>query len=304
MLLESPPIPSPQCKSIIFAWQGWQLRVPAEWNATSLGGTFSRGHALLADLDGPRLGVRWKRIPPDKVTQAYLKEIVRSEAGASSACEVVDLSPDHQAGSPAFAAARLDSATPGRDVYAAWFAESGRLIELVCHAHEREGVLMHQLVPSLRDTSTLPRQPWCVLDLACTVPTGFELRSHDLCAGDLRLNWVNGRRFISVRQLAMAQTVLRQTPLERLVQQAQRHAQYRRVESVLPETVVTADGREIMGQSTLMRRRRRFTWRTDLATQRVTLALHDPDRDRIVVVEADDVALARDVAATVGGELR
>ena len=264
--------------------------MPGQWNVTALGGTFSSGHALLADLNGPRLGVRWKRVPREKVTGAFLQEVVRGEAGESAVVEVAGDS-----------AVYLDQSVPGRDVYVAWFAESGRLLELVYHAQERDDVLMTQLVPGLKDVSSLAEQPWSVLDLSCTVPAGFELRSHNLRAGDLQLHWSQGRRFVSVRQIAMAAAMLGRTTLDALLGQQQDLIHYRAEGPTEDEAILTSDGREHVGKCGLARRRRRFFWQAGLAPQRVTLALHDAARDRVVIVEADDPALARQVAGTVGG---
>jgi len=250
-------------------------------------------------LDGPRLGLRWKPMARGKVTRDLLADVVRHETDAPADGLV---SESHLSDACALASAHVTPTPPGRDVFVGWSTESDRLIELVYHARERDDVLTHQLVPSLRDTAELPMQPWSVLDLACTVPAGFELRSHDLRAGDLQVHWTQGRRFLSVRQLAMAQVVLGRTSLERLIADRQRQQpHYHPAGSIAQEVVAMHDGREIAARVGIARRPRRFFWNAGLAPQRVTLALHDSARDRIVIVEADDLALVRQVAGAVGG---
>ena len=290
---------------VSFAWQGWQLSVPASWNVTALSGNVSSGHALLADLDGPRLGIRWKKVAGGDVTRAFVERVVRDEVGPEAVGRVVQPPADDAGPAGAIAAVYLDPELPPRDVYAAWAPGSGRVIELVYHALQRDDVLMRELVPSIRDTTVLPHQPWSVLDLTCAVPAGFELRSHELRAGDLQLHWAAGRRFVSVRQLALAEMALKRTTLEHLVREQQRraHLHYSPDDAITDVQLAAEGGRELSGRLGRAHRRRRFFWKARLAPQRVTLALHDRTRDRIVIVEADKWELARDVALTVGGGL-
>jgi len=234
-----------------------------------------------------------------KVTRHVLDDVLRDETDAPADGP---MSADHLSDACALASAYLATTPPGREVFVGWSGDSSRLIELVYHARERDDVLMHELVPSLRDTADLPVQLWSVLNLACTVPAGFKLGSHDLRAGDLQLHWTQGRRFVSVRQLAMAEVVLGRTSLERLIADRQRQQpHYHPAGSIAQEVVAMHDGREIAARVGIARRPRRFFWNAGLAPQRVTLALHDSARDRIVIVEADDLALVRQVAGAVGG---
>src|SRR4051812_15877187 len=48
-----------------FAWDGGRGEVPGRWDPGGVDGDYEKGYVLIADLDGPRLGVRW-RTPPRK----------------------------------------------------------------------------------------------------------------------------------------------------------------------------------------------------------------------------------------------
>src|SRR5688572_30437575 len=50
----------------LFAWQGWALTLPPGWNPVRLEGNYARGYALIDDVHGPRLGLRWNSVTPTK----------------------------------------------------------------------------------------------------------------------------------------------------------------------------------------------------------------------------------------------
>ncbi|HEV2292732.1 MAG TPA: hypothetical protein VGR35_02690 [Tepidisphaeraceae bacterium] len=302
MVVDALPTSSPRRQRALFAWQGFELSIPAEWNPVALSGSFSAGHALLAELGEPRLGLRWKKGDARRETPDVLERIVRREAGGTSTQQVKHLPAYPGACTLKQAVVCLDERIPGRDVCAAWAADSGRLVQLVYHAPERDDVLVDEIVPALRETVSLSWQRWAVLDLTCAVPAGFILESHDLRAGDLQLKWRGRRGRIAVRQLSLADLVLQRTTLEQLVRNRQRehHLAYHSQQPLSQVRLLTEDDRELLGLSGLALRKRRFFWRSGLPPQRLTLAVHDPTRNRIVMIEADDASLARDIARTVG----
>jgi len=44
------------------AWQGWHVALPADWNPSGLTGDHRNGTAAIADLEQPRLELRWRRL--------------------------------------------------------------------------------------------------------------------------------------------------------------------------------------------------------------------------------------------------
>lgn len=279
-----------------FAWQGWSVRVPRSWNAVRLEGDFAKGYALLADMEGPRLGVRWSVVKAKAFSIDDLRSVIRAEAGDEAAERARPLPDTDQPDNGADTLVSLDRNPPGRDVYV-WLAGE-RLLELVYHAPRRDNVLAGGLIPSLSDSSLSSMRPWAVFDLACAVPKEFSLSSHRLNAGDLTLEFSGGgRRFVIVRQIALAEMALRRTPLAQWLkeQQRARRSRYRPPGSASPIDFTLSDGRGVNGL--LGRMRRRFLFGRG---ECVSLALHDTSRDRLVLVEASDESLACDVAQTVG----
>ena len=275
-----------------FAWQGWRLRVPRSWNAVRLEGHFAKGYALLADLDGPRLGVRWSAFKAKDFSPDVLRSIIRAEAGDKAATCARPLHDPDQPADGADNLVYLDRDTPGRDVHVWWGAE--RLIELVYHARRRDDVLVGEIIPSLSDSSLLSMRPWALLDMACAVPKQFALTSYRLNAGDLSLEFAYGKRFVIVRQIALAEMALRRTSLPQWLAQQQR-AGYRAAGDPSPIDLTLRDGRSISGLVGRFRRRLRFR-----GGECVALALYDEVRDRLILIDASDEVLAREVAQTVG----
>ena len=290
----------PARKTQPFAWQGWRMRVPASWNPVALEGDSRKGHALLADLDGPRLGVRWSFIDPRNVTEETLRRVMREEAGDDAAKRAEPFPGLDQPGSAFASLLHLESDPPGRDVFVWWSGASDRLLELVYHTTVRDNILKEEVVKWLGDVLCLKMRPVAVLDLVCRIPSGMLLTSHRLNAGDVSLEFREGRRFVVVRQIALAEMALRRKPLAQWLaeQQRARGPRYRATGDAAPIELTFGDGRAVSGLIGRTRHRLQF-----LAGACATLALHDETRDRLVLVEASDDALAREVARTVGCDI-
>lgn len=296
-----PPPSRPARVSRSFAWQGWRLRVPASWNPVKLEGDLHKGYALLADLDGPRLGLRWSALRATEFTTQTLRRVIRDEAG-DEAANLAKPPPDpDQPKDGADGLVHLDPNPPGRDVHV-WWSASERLLEVVYHAAHRDNVLVGELIPSLADVSFLKMRPWAVFDLSCSVPGEFTLMSRRLNAGDLALEFGHGKRFVTVRQIALAALALRRMPLAKWIVELQRERwlRYRAVGAPSPFALQSDDGRALNGLMSTLRRRTRFAWMSRLPAQRVAVALHDPAHDRLVLVEANDEPLALEVARSCG----
>ena len=63
---------------------------------------------------------------------------------------------------------------------------------------------------------------------------------------------------------------------------------------------VARNGDLLTGLSHAARLRQRFAWMWWLPREQTTLALHDAPRDRIVIVQASEDAVARSIASSVG----
>lgn len=284
-----------------FAWQGWGVVVPIEWNAIRLEGDWDRGFALLADLSGPKLGLRWSASKTEDVGQIgkLVKQAICGELGQLAESEAVaDAPPGDWVGGRRF----CEPEPPGRDVWVGKSPASGRIVELIYHVDRRDAVLAAELLPTLFDTAPTAETAWAVLDLSCRIPAGFRLVSQGLAAGDLRLTFEKGRQRISVRQIGPARLALSRQPLEKwLEQQLYPSRKFYKTEGK-PAPVTIADAVSGLRQNQ-SKKRRAFLFRS-IPRAVSTLILHDRARDRIVLVQADDEKSAIALAGTVGPAAR
>src|SRR4051812_42493275 len=72
----------PASATVPFAWQGWQLMLPARWNPVKLEGDRDSGYVLIADMNRPQLGLRWKKMAAKRFDA--MREL-RGEVGALAA---------------------------------------------------------------------------------------------------------------------------------------------------------------------------------------------------------------------------
>ena len=271
---------------MVFAWQGWRLEMPDGWSPVRLEGTYDEGYALVADLQRPRFGLRWKRAGTRLDAAAWTRKTMIAEVGRLAADETVDAtlsSPvDWQAG-------RLytEPKPPGRDVWLALSPESRRTVEFVYHAHRRDRILVQRLLPRLVDQPA-GVMDWSVFDLSCRSPAHLELIGQRLNAGDLSLTFGDRKKIeVTARQIALASLALKRQTLESwLAGQIDLRRKHYRASG----PVETDPPAGLLRQGS--RRRLRWRWRWWIAPGFVTLARHDPQRDRLVLIDATSELLA------------
>ena len=278
----------------LFAWHGFQVALPTRWNPVRLEGTFETGQALIADVEGPQLGLRWRQLNTRKLdADAWARRAIAAEIGSSAASRArpVALSDDRWAGSMLC----LDSDPPGRDVWAALSLASGRAIEIVHHVRKRDRALEELILPALCDTPPGEPRPWAIFDLFCIVPGDYELKTHRLNAGDLGLTFSARTKPLTLRQIALARLALARLPLEKWLagQEAVIQRHYRA--GTEAETIDLSAARGLLRRST---RRRRFSLLRWLPESVVTIALHDAQRDRLILAQGSDEQAVRSVATT------
>jgi hypothetical protein len=186
------------------------------------------------------------------------------------------------------------------------------MLQVVYYAHRRERVLTDVVLPTLQDMPHGRPMPWSIFDLSVIVPGDMPMRDHRLNAGDLSLTFGDDRRLLTVRQVAVASLALQRMGIEKwLLQQHRLAGKYYR--AVGKPTEATLDvggggeegkaGRPAKGVTGRAVRRRRFFFLFRRAKELFTYAVHDPERDRLVLVQSSDDNLARQAAATCGVEL-
>jgi hypothetical protein len=287
----STPIFSGACAAprVPFAWHGWTISIPSDWNPVKLIGDFNTGHALIADLSHPRMAIRWSTPPKKFNPTKWAKNILIEEIGHLAAAEA------HPIDSPTWPGAILytEPDPPGRDVFLAQSAISGRTVELVHNVTADEISQMDSLRASLSDSQPSQETNWSVFDLSCRIPAGWQLESHLLTAGDLKLNFTRGKNHLSLRQIAVAQLALKRMPLDRWLAD---HC--KKSEPTKPITIQTPDCRRLEGLSCVIQKPKSF-WKKH-SPETSAMILHDPLRDKLLIVDGDDFDAVCNLATTVG----
>jgi hypothetical protein len=294
---------------MVLAWEGWQVQIPGRWSPTKLSGDYRQGYALFADLHRPRLGLRWHTPRKRKFNPAeWSAKAMQAEVGQLAAAE----SGPHPLAGWEGALLFAEPEPPGRDVWMGYSAVSGRALQVVYYAHRRERVLTEVVLPTLRDMPRGQPMPWSIFDLSVVVPGEMPMRDHRLNAGDLSLTFGNDRRLVTVRQVAVASLALQRMGIEKwLLQQHRLAGKYYRVVGKPKEATLDVggggeegkSGRPAKGVTGRVVRRRRFFFLFRRAKELFAYAVHDPDRDRLVLVQSSDDNLARQAAATCGTEI-
>jgi hypothetical protein len=283
---------------MIFAWQGWQLEMPDDWSPVKLEGSFEQGYALLADIHRPRAGLRWSTPGRRFDSKRWAREALVAEVGQLAADEAryCELECYHNG------LLYSEPDPPGRDVWVAISRVSGRTIELAHHVYKDEKSQMDRLQQGLLDSGTDDELNWSAFDLSCRTTGGCRLETHRLNAGDLSLEFARGSERLKLRQIAVAHLALKRMTIDRWLEQQirPRLKSFAKAESNSALTVETADGRELHGVSCRLDRRKLAIWNVGLPVSVTQIALHDAKRDRLVLIEAKDLAAAEEFARSVG----
>ncbi len=318
---------------MIFAWQGWQLQMPDEWNPVNLHGTFEAGYALLSDIHRPRLGIRWGTPGRGFDCKRWAREALVAEIGELAAKE------GEECGDERFGEAilYLEAEPPGRDVWVGFSKVLGRTFEMVHHVYTGETSKMRKLgkgfsdgaigcgskffhgphpLPLLFEPEPQSRRPeyrargkearggemaWAAFDLSCVTGGGWRLASHKMNAGDLSLEFARKSERMSVRQIAVAHLALKRMLLEKWIEEQSRPwmKRYRRVGDVAAVSMATSDGRGLEGVSCRLERRKLMIWGPGMGAMYLAV-LHDARRDRLIFVEAKDESQAEELVRSVG----
>jgi hypothetical protein len=253
-----------------------------------LEGDFDKGQLLLVDLYQPQVAIRWGQPYRKKFdVPGWAMIALRAEIGKLAAEEAIEFTPGK--GVWSYGKLYVEPEPPGRDVFVGQLASSGRICEVVYHAKRRDRVMREDVLPMLSESPAKGSQYWSVFDLSCDVPEGWKLKTHRLNAGDLTLDFTQGKRgSLLVRQIGPAAIALKRQPLDKwLAGHALIWKKHHRVIDTAADHM------------TLSRRRRFFlaSWHVK---QRTILIRHDEVRDRIVIVDSDQESIARSVIETVG----
>ena len=308
------PLPT----SAPFSWHGLSLALPPDWHPLKLEGDRREGYALFADLERPRLGLRWKAAPRRGDPAAWVADAMRREVGRLAAAEAI---PQSQIANPkseiGIALLYREPDPPGRDVWVGHSPASDRLIQVVAHVRDgrRRGEvsLAADVLPTLADAPPDGPRRWSVFELSCVAPAGFDLDGHALNAGDLSLTFAARRsplasllgppERMTVRQVAVASVALSRRPIAGWVAaQREGHKKFYRLRSAAtrPLSMRADDGRPLAGLSSVVPRRRRYGWAWRVAPRLVTIALHDASRDRLLIGQGHDRRTLRRLLKSVG----
>ena len=275
------------------------MRLPADWNPLRLQGDHERGEVSIADLSRARLAFRWTTPSRNLDLAKWADRTLRDEVGALAAGEAREFGVDGQDWRGAML--YVEPKPPGRDVWVALSPASGRLIEIVYSCRSDDHELADRILPSLRDSARSEAWGWRLFDLSCTSPAGYRLKSQLLNAGDLSLAFSRASQTLVVRQIALAKMALARRPLVKWLGAHERSsAPYYAPVGSPREIAVDRDGDQLVGVQQEARLRQRFAWMWWLPRGQTTLALHDEARDRIVIVQGSEGALACEVAGSVG----
>jgi hypothetical protein len=281
------------------AWQGWNLEIPRRWDPVKLEGDHSQGYALFADAVRPRLGLRWQTLKRRSDPATAAQKAMQTEVGQLAAAEARPF--PHLNASWQSPLLYVEPEPPGRDVFSTCSDISGRLLQVVYHAHRRENLFASAILPTLADLPTARATTWSIFDLNLVIPGGMRLKSQRLNAGDLSLTFADRYHEVTVRQIAVAQLALQRQSLDGWIADQQKTSKrYHHAAGNTSDLTITINQLNLRARLAHMPRRLRYALLWNQPPRYTTIAFHDSDRDRLVLLHGTDDSLLQVIAPTVG----
>jgi len=199
-----------------FAWQGFQLRVPSDWDLSAASGDYDKGYCRLDDETMPRLEIKWrgglKTNEASALTDRFLKDArlnrkdspVRVKRDTALAkvpdadCECF------------FTYGETDAVQ-----MAVCCPVCGRasMLRVIQRPGDTSHAIARRVFRSFRDHPREGWMPWAIYGFRLATPKEFRLKKHRFEAGRLQLDFAANRRSASAARLGLARTALRGTTL-------------------------------------------------------------------------------------------
>lgn len=200
------------------AWQGYDFRIPADWDLDAVRGDETNGYLQVSDGERCSLELRWNTSPkePDftRVLKRYEKQLRKKtrrsgpEIHLDPSASLEDRDSERRQ--------HFSARTEGRGRlygFTGWSARSKRIT--LAQITGAKPALGHQIFESLGDRLREPGwNEWEVYDLEVSVPDDYRLIDRRLIAGYIYLHFAGGTREYAVERWGPAGELLRGRSLE------------------------------------------------------------------------------------------
>lgn len=188
----------------LLAWDGLSLTVPAAWEPARLG----KGYMLLEDAAGPRLEVRWQRVPKGFAPQRALKRLARKKQlgkdsqPSAAVRSVLDALP------PEAEALACAPRGQGGDGVIFMMPGVGMAVLAALHPRQREDGAEDwpEIIRSLSDKSS---GLVSIYDIQAQTPPGFRLADFSIKLGHYHIQYRKGGDCLDFSRFAPAEVILR-----------------------------------------------------------------------------------------------
>jgi len=200
----------------VFAWQGFEMPVPAAWDPSVLDGDRRRGFCRLRDDERVRCEMRWERtLHRDAVARAAS----RAGAALQRRWPKSSLRMDIRLPAPPDSESRCFRCVAGEEVAVGLAArrKGADRVAVVCLFSERGsglGRTARRILAGFRDEARGETQAWAVYGFRLATPRAYVLRDCTFVAGCLTFAFGARGRRAEIRREAPADVRLRETPLE------------------------------------------------------------------------------------------
>lgn len=234
-----------------FGWEGISFSKPADWGLSRVEGKAEKGSATLDDGLKCRLQLRWQKpgreVDLEKTAAKQKKAIMKKNRGAAAGIEVEDFR------TRTFSGKKFSVKSGGSETYYYMMQcrDCLQVLLIGIFGDRGEGIerVGGRITASLRDHAKDGMLLWSVFGFSFNAPAEFELKKHELNAGNLGFEFADGRDSFFFRRVGLAGVLLKKKSLNSWVMEytAERHPNVR-VENVFESGKFQGDGVFIKGR--------------------------------------------------------
>lgn len=208
----------PALASNIFAWQGWQAVLKADWQPVRIEGDFYRGRVIIANGDGPVFQVSWQR-PKGGQDFDFAAWLARQTARYENADAVKSKSSGDLVITEIAAFSATTEKQPGKRAWWAYSKAAGVVLEISMPdiaAKKEQRFVARETVPQLAIFTPPAAARWQLYQVGFMVPANYVLKQKHLFSGDVGLEFYQGKHErLLLRQVYPAELALSRRRLGR-----------------------------------------------------------------------------------------
>lgn len=205
------------------AWEGWSVKIPADWRPLKIDGNHGRGSMMVGNAEKAIMLVKWWR-PEDRPSFSVEEWLKHRFKKLGTVPTEEPSAPRPNGFSKTAWVVELESKDgSSKTIWYGHAPAAGMVLEVVLNCNVEKYLqqkVIKKILPGLQVNSRNEETPWALYEVSFLSPQGFILNQRHLCSGDVALEFVKGKtETLLVRQVYPAGLAMKRRTYERWLEE-------------------------------------------------------------------------------------